>query len=285
MCIPLFIKAVVTGLLVCFLGIAFWTTGYAILPLPYSLVYVIFFLLFYLYYCSGNGLPKTTSQIRKTNFRSVKLSSSTWVKGIAGALLFVFIVESSLVVTFRIIPFPEHAFKSQYPVFDELPKILAWALVICSALVAGICEETGFRGYLQVPLEKHYGAFRGILFSSLFFMVVHLSKAWAGGIVPQIFFAGILLGILAYKTGSLIPGIIAHVLLDIINFSYWWSHLAGNFEQKTIAQTGLDGSFIFWSLFLILSVITFFYVMGKLKPDISFNNMPGKVEDKPGFSA
>jgi membrane protease YdiL (CAAX protease family) len=281
---PVFVKAVITGFFVCFSGITFWTTGYAILPLPYSLIYIVFFLVFYIYYCSGNGLPKSTSQIRKTNFRSVKLLPSAWVKGIAGALLFVIIVQSSLVITFRIIPFSEHAFKSQYPVFDTLPKLLSWALVIVSALVAGICEETGFRGYLQVPLENRYGAFRGIFFSSVLFMLVHLSKAWAGGIIIQIFFAGVLLGILAYKTGSLIPAIIGHVLLDVINFSYWWSHLAGNFSQKTIAQTGVDSAFIFWSLLFIVSVIGFLWIMAASKPVIN-KTKPAVLKSKQIFFA
>jgi membrane protease YdiL (CAAX protease family) len=262
--LPILLRATLLGFSICFGGIMFWTTGYALIPLPYSLIYVVIFLCFYVAFFSGKAGSKTTSAFRKSNFRNVSLSRSIWIKGITGALLFVLIVQASLVITFRLIPFPEHAFKSQYTVFDTLPKLLAWGLVMAGAFVAGICEETGFRGYLQVPLEKKYGPFAAIFLSSLLFTIVHLSKAWAGGIVPQIFFAGVLLGILAYKTGSLVPCIIGHVLLDIINFSYWWSHLAGNFTQKTIAQTGVDSGFIFWLVLFTGSVIAFLNQMKKL---------------------
>ena len=262
--IPVYIRAILLGFFICFGGISFWTTGYAFIPLPYSLIYVLIFLFLYVAFFSGKIGWKSTSAYRKVSFRKLNLSNTNWVKGIAGALLFVIIVQASLVINFRIVPFPEQAFKSQYPEFDSLPGAMAWGLVISSALVAGICEETGFRGYLQVPLEKKYGVYRGIFFSSLLFTLVHLSKAWAGGIVPQIFIAGVLLGILAYKTGSLIPSIIGHVLLDIINFSYWWSHLAGNFSQKTIEETGVDRGFVFWSLLFVVSVIAFFRLMKNL---------------------
>jgi membrane protease YdiL (CAAX protease family) len=264
--LPVFVRAILLGFTICFGGITCWTVGFALIPLPYTLVYVLLFLALYIVFFMGMAGPKKSLVFRKTNFRAVHLSRATWIRGIAGSLLFVIIVQASLVITFRLVPFPEQAFKSQYPVFDTLPRVLAWTLVIASALVAGVCEETGFRGYLQVPMEKKYGALLGISFSSLLFMLVHLSKAWAGGIVPQIFLAGVLLGILAYKTGSLVPGIIAHVLLDIINFSYWWSHLAGNFTQKTISQTGVDSGFVFWSLLFIGSVVAFFEVTAKLKP-------------------
>jgi membrane protease YdiL (CAAX protease family) len=56
---------------------------------------------------------------------------------------------------------------------------LGWLAVVVSATSAGICEETGFRGYMQVPIERRHGAPVAILISSLFFLTLHLTKAWA----------------------------------------------------------------------------------------------------------
>jgi membrane protease YdiL (CAAX protease family) len=67
---------------------------------------------------------------------------------------------------------------------------------VVSATSAGICEETGFRGYVQRPIEQRHGAPVAILISSLFFMALHLNKAWATpGMVPIVFGAGVLLGL------------------------------------------------------------------------------------------
>jgi len=102
-----------------------------------------------------------------------------------------------------------------------MPLWVAFAVLIMASIVAGICEETGYRGYLQVPLEKKYGPTTSIIITSIIFMLIHLSHSWASPILPHIFFASVFLGILAYKTGSLIPGIIGHSILDIFNYSVW----------------------------------------------------------------
>jgi hypothetical protein len=50
-----------------------------------------------------------------------------------------------------------------------------------------------------------------------------------------------LLGILANKTGSPIPGIIGPSILDIFDYSVWWSDIAGVFHRQTVLVTGMDG--------------------------------------------
>jgi len=66
-----------------------------------------------------------------------------------------------------------------------------------------------------------------------------------------------MIGYLAYTTKSLLPGIIAHVSFDIINFSYWWSDIIGTFERKPISMTGVDNHFIITLMVVLLSIILF----------------------------
>src|ERR1700761_3158154 len=40
---------------------------------------------------------------------------------------------------------------------------------------------------------------------------------------PIVFGAGVLLGLLAWSSGSLIPGMIGHIMMDIGLFAYWWT--------------------------------------------------------------
>lgn len=142
---------------------------------------------------------------------------------------------------------------------------IAWVILIMSSVVAGICEETGYRGYLQVPLEKKYGPTSAIIVSSIVFTSVHLSKAWALPILPNIFFASVLLGILAYRSGSLIPGIIGHSILDIFDYSIWWTNLTGGFKKQTIFKTGVDEHFVIWTLIFVLGLFVFFKSIEGLK--------------------
>ena len=118
---------------------------------------------------------------------------------------------------------------------------------------------------MQVPIEKRYGPFLGIMITSIFFFLLHLDKTWAPLIIIHILFASALLGILAYFSGSLIPGIIGHTIMDIFNFSYWWSNLAGNFGKKTVFETGIDIHFIVWCLIFFIAISFFFIEIINLK--------------------
>ena len=131
--------------------------------------------------------------------------------------------------------------------------------------VAGICEEVGFRGYMQVPLEKRYGPLVAISIVSVVFVLVHLHQAWSGPVLFQIFFLSVLFGSIAFYSGSLIPGIVAHIVMDICNFSFWWTKLGSQFDKKTIGETGIDNHFVLWSVIFTLSLISFIFILSRLK--------------------
>ncbi len=122
-----------------------------------------------------------------------------------------------------------------------------------ASVVAGVCEEVGFRGYMQKPLEDRYGLPVGILLTSFVFVLVHIHQAWAGGLLPQIFLVSLMIGTLAAATKSLLPGIIAHALFDIVNFSYWWSNVAGTFGYRPIGETGVDDHFVITVCVVVVS--------------------------------
>jgi membrane protease YdiL (CAAX protease family) len=263
--LPLIIRAVLTGFAVSSLGIAVWSLMLSGIPAPWSILPMIIALWAYWKYFSGHWGSKKSCEARRSNFRAVKLPSSTWKWSVTAGLLFVIIVQASFVITFRIVEFPAEKFTADYKVLDNMPRWVAWAVLIMSSIVAGICEETGFRGYMQVPLEKKYGPSTAIIITSVIFMLIHLSHSWASPILPHIFFASVLLGILAYKSGSLIPGIIGHSILDIFDYSVWWSDITGGFHKQTIFVTGIDIHFIVWVLIFALSVFVFFRSIGRLK--------------------
>lgn len=65
-------------------------------------------------YFNGSWWPKTTAEARRKSFRDVKLSAGVWKWGLVAAVLFVVVVQSGLVITFRIIEFPAEAFTAEY---------------------------------------------------------------------------------------------------------------------------------------------------------------------------
>jgi membrane protease YdiL (CAAX protease family) len=263
--IPLTIRAIITGFVVSSLGIAAWSLLLPTIIPPWSIFPMVVALWVYLKFFSGSWGSKRSMETRKSRFRATKLQANTWKWSLVAAVFFVIIVQASFVITFRIIPFPTEKFTADYKILDTMPLWIAWVVLIMGSIVAGICEETGFRGYMQQPLEKKYGPGVAIVVTSIIFMLIHLSHSWAFPILPHIFFASVLLGILAYKSGSIIPGIIGHSILDIFDYSVWWSDITGGFQKQTIFKTGIDLHFVVWCLVFLLALFIFFRSVRRLK--------------------
>ncbi len=86
-------------------------------------------------------------------------------------------------------------------------------IFIVTVIVTPVVEEAVFRGYLlRVMLRNKYSAFVAILLTSLLFTFSHLSY-WNA---PAIFIAGMVLGYIAYKFYSIIPGIIIHAVFNLM---------------------------------------------------------------------
>jgi membrane protease YdiL (CAAX protease family) len=116
---------------------------------------------------------------------------------------------------------------------------------------------------MQGPLEKRYGPVVGIAITSFVFLVLHLNQAWAPSLLLHLFALSVLLGILAYASNSIIPGIVAHVVMDVFFFSYWFSDVAGRFDMPTIAETGIDLHFSASVLVLVTSTVLFLWAARK----------------------
>jgi membrane protease YdiL (CAAX protease family) len=262
--LPLVLRSILIGFGVTTLGVVIWGLMVTNIPLAWSFVPMGAILILYWMYFSGKWNPSNTRVFRRFCMRHTKLKRPVWIWGLVGAFFLFILWHSCLILTFRIVEFQPEIFK----IFRDInasPSWTSWSLILMGSLVAGICEEIGYRGYMQAPLEQKYGPVAGISITSLVFVIVHLHQAWASGpVLVQLFITSFMIGYLAYATKSLIPGIIAHVTLDIINFSYWWSDVIGTFERKPISMTGVDNHFIITVMVVVLSTVLFIIAIRKL---------------------
>ncbi len=91
-------------------------------------------------------------------------------------------------------------------------------MAVASFVLAPVLEEILARGYMQRRLTEDFGPGGGILLASAFFAVAHgdfLQPSLAGaGDTLAIFVGALLMGYVFYRTGSLLPSIVAHGLLN-----------------------------------------------------------------------
>lgn len=90
--------------------------------------------------------------------------------------------------------------------FDILQS--GWGGILAIAIVGPVLEELLFRGAITKTLLKQYSPTKAILISALIFGVIHINPAQ---IIPA-FLIGILFAWIYYKTASLIPCILMHIL-------------------------------------------------------------------------
>ena len=131
--------------------------------------------------------------------RSLVLGITGW--GVAGAL-YLFISRPLLG--------PAPAFEALAP--HTLPDLLV--LLFVAAVLPGICEELLFRGAIFGVLQRK-GNGKAIIISAALFAVYHLNP-W--NLLP-VFALGLLLGMLRARSGSVLPGMIAHLSVNSMAFT------------------------------------------------------------------
>jgi len=112
---------------------------------------------------------------------------------------------------------------------------MAVFLIFGIVILAPLGEELLFRGFLQKFLEEHWqDVTRAVLITSLFFAIIHLNPFW----LIQIYLLGVLLGYLAWRTGSIWSSFILHAANNLMallftnydqtldGFYTWHGHVA-----------------------------------------------------------
>lgn len=94
--------------------------------------------------------------------------------------------------------------------YENMTPALAVPWVLFIALAPGFCEETLFRGYMQRRLIERWPAGVAILVTSLIFAIFHIMPH----AVLFAFPIGVWLGIMAWKSGSIWPGVICHAVIN-----------------------------------------------------------------------
>ena len=125
------------------------------------------------------------------------------------------------------------------------PIAFAWVLFV--GLVPGACEEIFFRGLIQRRLAAAWPPVAAIGTTAMLFGLVHLDPQ----VIALAFVLGVWLGVIAWRTGSTWPGIIAHASIN----GLW------NAAQIVVNQTNPDSRMV-WILVIALGIISLVCFVG-----------------------
>lgn len=81
-------------------------------------------------------------------------------------------------------------------------------IIISAIFFAAIVEEMLFRGFVQTSFEHHFDVTKAVMSSALIFTIIHFNPWWA----IQVMIIGVILGVMAWKSNSIIPPMIVHLI-------------------------------------------------------------------------
>jgi len=115
--------------------------------------------------------------------------------------------------------------------------------VFSAVFLAAFVEEMMFRGFVQTSFENTFDITKAVMATSLIFAVVHFNPWWS----IQVLVFGIVLGVMSWKSDSIIPSAIVHfinngVALAFANMkedSYSWYLYKGHVSILILIVAGL----------------------------------------------
>lgn len=244
--LPLLMRAVLSALIV--LGVlqsvatSLLLLNLKVAPaIPWSGPLVVVWLWLGLRWFGGSWGPASTSEARREALRARPIDRSVRRTAAIAAILTMMFIVTFTMLTYRIIEIPDEG--------APLPVLPWWSLytdLLLVAVIAGVSEESAFRGYLQAPLETRYGPVAAIAISALLFWAVHLNHPSGLARFPALIAMGGMLGALAWASRSIYPAIAVHVAADALVFIASTAGVGPRsiWNPPLVADSGLDGAFL-----------------------------------------
>jgi len=268
------------GLAASFVGVTIWGgiggfSGLAGLNLrlmpqvPWAIAPMTLFLFVYLRYLNGAGWPRSTSDARRISLRANPLSADLWAMSLFAGLIGLAALVPLSTVMGRLFAMPADSQQIEIPA--AMPPITVFLLVVMSSIVAGVVEESGFRGYMQGPIERRYGVAVALLVSGTAFGLAHFTHhaALTLQMLPFYLAVSAIYGGLAYATNSILPGMVLHAGGDVWSPTRQWMTGQPYWQLSFVAapplvwQTGVDAAFVTSVVaFLLLAAITAWAIAG-----------------------
>lgn len=227
-------------------GLNAWNLRAGIL-LPWAIVPMALYLWLYFGYIGGRWGGANTAR-RRENLRANPVSHAIWKAAIPAGLVGFGAILALLAVIARLAPLPTGA-----PIMAPagMPLATMFALLAMQSVVAGVTEESAFRGYMQSMVGRRYGVPVAIIASGVLFGLLHFPNHPSEVVLMLPYYVAVsaVYGALTWATDSIWPALVLHSLGDVVVLTRWW--LTGRPEWQLTATPptlvrdgGIDASFI-----------------------------------------
>jgi membrane protease YdiL (CAAX protease family) len=206
-------------------------------------------------YAGGRWWPATTSGARRTSLRANRVSPRAFAMALVAGGCSLVALTGIWIVLFQ----TGLMRGNTVPDFSPYPPLTVAAVLVMASLVGAFLEEGGFRGYLQVALERECSAPVAIALAAVALTPGHgLTQGFAWPTVLFYFLVDVMLGVTAYLCRSVWPGVAVHATGLLIFFAFVWP-----FDSRRPLLGNATTDWWFWlhvaqaTVFAILAVLAF----------------------------
>ena len=250
--LPVVVRAVLAGAAAAAVGTLPWAglvssnSRYGS-ALPWAVpIMAVYLVLYWRYLARGRGWPQSTADARRANARANAPHADAWGAALLAGMLGLVSILLLQGVMGRLVVLPQ---QRDLDVLSQYPTLTVLLSVVMSAVVAGVVEETSFRGYLQRPIERRHGPVVAILISGSVFGLMHFAHPEVGLVLlPYYLAVSAVYGALAYLTDSVFPSMVLHAGGNMFSAFDLFTRGRSEWQLSTaprplVWQTGPDAAF------------------------------------------
>jgi membrane protease YdiL (CAAX protease family) len=282
------VRAVLIGMGVMLAGtlprnFLFWANLHFVPSVPWAVPLIGGYLWLFWRYLGGAGEPAANAEWRRQSLRANRLPGNQWAWSLVAGTLGLVALVLALRIANRMVVLPQQT----TPDLSQIPHATLAVLLVASAGIAGLVEESSFRGYMQRDIERRHGPAIAILITGTMFAVAHLD--FTPVLWPYYVAVAAIYGMVAYLTDSILPAIVLHTAGNLhSNFDLW---LHGQAEWQAPAATagliwdsGADRSFWISLCALLIAAAAAIYAYVRLATatrNVGGVNRMGMVTEEP----
>ncbi len=199
----------------------------------------------------------SVKQCFRWNSISIELVFSTLLLGLS---LIILLDEIDRIFN-MFFPMPVEALEllSEFLIIETFSDYLI--LLLGAVILAAVCEESLFRGFIQLSMEAYGSVTKAVLFSALLFALAHFNPWW----LVQILILGVFLGFVSWRANSVLPAMLIHGVNNALalwmgntsNETEWSWYSSGGHLLPSVLIAAAAGLFLGIKLFLRQTEHTF----------------------------
>jgi membrane protease YdiL (CAAX protease family) len=196
---------------------------------------------------SGRLGPRKTAAARRALVPLAPVSGRAWAWSLIAGGLAVVAAAALWTVLASLVRVPPNLLPNLHgvPLWTQIPMLLV------AIAAAPLTEEIAFRGYAMGLLRRELSPGAALVVASLLFAAAHLTQGLSAPKLIVYLAAGLAFGLVALRTGSLLPAMAVHAFGDLTFFTLVWSHDAG---RRLVTEGAADGWF--WVNVVLLALAT-----------------------------